>query len=60
MNDRQKLLAFNDSFISPSSHISARYRITHKDKTENHSSSRIIILQVQARLLVKLADKYYL
>lgn len=43
MNDGQKLLAFNDFFIGPSSHISARYRITHKEKTENHSSSGIII-----------------
>lgn len=43
MNDGQKLLAFNDFFIGPSSHISARYRITHKDKTENHSSSGIIV-----------------
>lgn len=43
MNDGQKLLAFNDFFIGPSSHISARYRITHQDKTENHSSSGIIV-----------------
>jgi len=43
MNDGQKLLAFNDFFIGPSSHISARYRITHKDKSENHSSSGIIV-----------------
>lgn len=43
MNDGQKLLAFNDFFIGPSSHISARYRITYKDKSENHSSSGIIV-----------------
>lgn len=43
MNDGQKLLAFNDFFIGPSSHISARYRIEHKDKSENHSSSGIIV-----------------
>ena len=43
MNDGQKLLAFNDFFIGPSSHISARYKISHKDKTENHSSSGIIV-----------------
>lgn len=43
MNDSQKLLAFNDLFIGPSSHTSARYRITHKDKSENHSSSGIIV-----------------
>jgi NAD kinase len=43
MNDGQKLLAFNDFFIGPSSHISARYKITYKGKSENHSSSGIII-----------------
>lgn len=43
LNDGQKLLAFNDFFIGPSSHISARYRITHKEKSENHSSSGIIV-----------------
>jgi NAD kinase len=43
MNDGQRLLAFNDFFIGPSSHISARYKITHKGKTENHSSSGIIV-----------------
>lgn len=43
LNDGQKLLAFNDLFIGPSSHISARYRITHKEKSENHSSSGIIV-----------------
>jgi NAD kinase len=43
MNDGQKLLAFNDFFIGPSSHVSARYRISHNDKSENHSSSGIII-----------------
>lgn len=43
MNDGQKLLAFNDFFIGPASHTSARYKITHKDKSENHSSSGIIV-----------------
>ncbi len=43
MNDGQKLLAFNDFFVGPSSHISARYKITFKGKSENHSSSGIII-----------------
>lgn len=43
MNDGQKLLAFNDFFIGPSSHISARYKITYNGKTENHSSSGIVI-----------------
>lgn len=43
MNDGQKLLAFNDLFIGPSSHVSARYRITFNQISENHSSSGIIV-----------------
>ncbi|MFN8672313.1 MAG: sugar kinase [Candidatus Sericytochromatia bacterium] len=43
MNDGQKLLAFNDFFIGPSSHISSRYKITFNNKSENHSSSGIIV-----------------
>ncbi len=43
MNDGQTLLAFNDFFIGPSSHTSARYRITYRNKSENQSSSGIII-----------------
>ncbi len=43
MNDGQKLLAFNDFFIGPSSHISARYRIKFKEVEESHSSSGIIV-----------------
>jgi NAD kinase len=43
LNDGQRLLAFNDLFIGPSSHSSARYKITFKNYTENHSSSGIIV-----------------
>lgn len=43
LNDGQRLLAFNDLFIGASSHISARYKISFKGKTEEHSSSGIII-----------------
>ncbi|SFZ89232.1 hypothetical protein SAMN05428642_10165 [Flaviramulus basaltis] len=43
LNNGQRLLAFNDLFIGASSHVSARYKITFKDKTEQHSSSGIII-----------------
>lgn len=43
MNDGQKLLAFNDFFIGPSTHVSARYKIEHKGKSENHSSSGLIV-----------------
>jgi NAD kinase len=43
LNDGQRLLGFNDLFIGPVSHISARYRITFGGKSEDHSSSGIII-----------------
>jgi NAD kinase len=43
LNDGQRLLAFNDFFIGPSSHISARYQITLGDYSENQSSSGIIV-----------------
>lgn len=43
LNDGQKLLAFNDLFIGPTSHVSARYRITHGEVSENQSSSGVIV-----------------
>ncbi|RZK09167.1 MAG: sugar kinase [Flavobacterium sp.] len=43
LNDGQRLLAFNDLFIGATSHVSARYRITHNKKTEEQSSSGIIV-----------------
>lgn len=43
LNDGQRLLAFNDLFIGAASHISARYRISYNDHTEEHSSSGIIV-----------------
>lgn len=43
LNDGQKLLGFNDLFIGPSSHVSARYKISFNNQEENHSSSGIII-----------------
>jgi len=36
-------LGFNDLFIGHSSHISARYKITFQNQSENHSSSGIIV-----------------
>lgn len=33
-NDGQQLLAFNDFFVGPASHTSARYQITHGQKSE--------------------------
>jgi NAD kinase len=43
LNDGQRLLAFNDLFIGASSHISARYKISFNSKTEEHSSSGLIV-----------------
>lgn len=43
LNDGQRLLAFNDLFIGASSHISARYRISHNNRVEEHSSSGVIV-----------------
>jgi NAD kinase len=43
LNDGQRLLAFNDLFIGASSHVSARYKITHGANTEEHSSSGLIV-----------------
>lgn len=43
LNDGQRLLAFNDLFIGASSHVSARYQLTYNNKSEEHSSSGIIV-----------------
>ncbi|RHX92475.1 NAD(+)/NADH kinase [Leptospira stimsonii] len=43
LNDGQRLLAFNDLFIGPSSHTSARYKISYDQNSEEQSSSGIII-----------------
>ncbi len=43
LNDGQRLLAFNDLFIGASSHVSARYKITFNNVTEEHSSSGLIV-----------------
>ncbi|XDD49969.1 sugar kinase [Leptospira sp. WS92.C1] len=43
LNDGQRLLAFNDLFIGPSTHTSARYKISYDQNTEEQSSSGIIV-----------------
>jgi NAD kinase len=43
MNDGQSLLAFNDLFIGASSHVSARYKISYNNKTEEQSSSGLLV-----------------
>ncbi|RYZ47732.1 MAG: sugar kinase, partial [Sphingobacteriales bacterium] len=43
LNNGQRLLAFNDLFIGAASHVSARYTIEYKGKTEDQSSSGFIV-----------------
>ncbi len=43
LQDGQRLLAFNDLFIGAASHVSARYRLTFTGRSEEHSSSGIIV-----------------
>ncbi len=43
LNNSQRLLAFNDLFVGASTHISARYKISYKNKIEEQSSSGLII-----------------
>jgi len=43
LNDGQALLAFNDLFVGPRTHSSARYHIEQGGKGEDQSSSGIII-----------------
>jgi hypothetical protein len=43
LNDGQRLLAFNDLFVGSASHVSARYALGHRGRTEQQSSSGIII-----------------
>jgi NAD kinase len=43
LNDGQVLYAFNDLFLGPRSHVSARYRIEFDGQAENHSSSGLIV-----------------
>ncbi len=43
LNTGEKLYAVNDLFIGPRSHVSARYKITANGKSEQHSSSGVIV-----------------
>lgn len=43
LSDGQTLRAVNDIFIGAASHVSARYRIQLADRTEEHSSSGLIV-----------------
>lgn len=43
LNDGQVLYAFNDLFIGRATHVSARYRLEHSGRAEDHSSSGLIV-----------------
>ncbi|HKE91734.1 MAG TPA: hypothetical protein VKB45_15475 [Gemmatimonadales bacterium] len=43
LNDGQQLLAFNDLFIGPSTHVSARYRLRAGGVVEAQSSSGVLV-----------------
>lgn len=43
LHDGQELLAFNDLFIGAASHVSARYELTARGRSEVQSSSGILI-----------------
>ncbi|MEQ8560239.1 MAG: hypothetical protein RID18_01940 [Cytophagales bacterium] len=43
MSDGQRLLAFNDFYIGAATHVSSRYELTFNGKTENQSSSGLIV-----------------
>lgn len=43
LDDGQRLVAFNDLFIGARTHVSARYRIGWRGRSEPHSSSGVVI-----------------
>ncbi len=43
LDDGQSLYAFNDLFIGPRTHVSARYRIEYAGRAEEQSSSGLIV-----------------
>ncbi len=43
LNDGQRLLAFNDFLVGRRTHVSARYRLTWREETEEQSSSGVLI-----------------
>lgn len=43
LNDGQRLLAFNDFLVGQRTHVSARYSLTWREKTERQSSSGVLV-----------------
>jgi NAD kinase len=44
LNDGQRLLAVNDFYIGQRTHISSRYSVTFRQRTERHSSSGVLVI----------------
>ena len=44
LNDGQSLLAFNDFYLGQRTHLSSRYSLTYRKKTERHSSSGVLVV----------------
>lgn len=43
LNDGQRLLAFNDFLVGQKTHLSARYSLTWRERTERQSSSGVLV-----------------
>src|SRR5207302_8428736 len=43
LNDGQRLLAFNEFLLGQKTHVSARYALTFREKTEEQSSSGVLV-----------------
>src|SRR5262245_26324721 len=43
LNDGQRLLAFNDFYLGQRTHLSSRYRLTWRGRTEEQSSSGVLV-----------------
>lgn len=43
LNDGRRLTAFNDLFVGPRTHVSARYKLMYNQRQERQSSSGIIV-----------------
>jgi NAD kinase len=44
LNDGQHLLAFNDFYLGQRTHLSSRYSLTWRGRTERHSSSGVLVV----------------
>jgi len=44
LNDGQKLLAFNDFYLGQRTHLSSRYSVTYRRRTEEQSSSGVLVI----------------